>query len=285
MRIFYIVLVLGVLTSSCESFLSFLKKGDDVVYTGPSYLPGRKPSAMTGSQFLINTKAMLPEDREKVIYQQVSEGNIPSFLRKPQPLHLSVKVNGRPTRATLWVLPDYLAIGSDADFVRIPMTPITAQRLADHFGWVLPTGRLVDEIYRQAKTKLPPLPLPPGPAMVSNDYYKRHNGMIESQLKGKPRAVITAGHKKDVVLTNRLVSLPQRVAIYGWHRLNGQPIQPLSLVHGNKYADYSHGIRFIQNMMDVDGRKVSLQEALRDDRYASMLSDEGALASARVRTM
>ena len=91
--------------------------------------------------------------------------------------------------------------------------------------------------------KLAPSPLPPGPQMMSNDYYRRHHQAIEAQRTGRPGLI--AGHKKDVVVTNRLVSRPDRVAIYGWHRRDGRPIQPLSLVHEASYADYSHGIRFV----------------------------------------
>ena len=79
--------------------------------------------------------------------------------------------------------------------------------------------------------------------------------------------------------------MPTRVAIYGWHRLNGQPIQPLSLVHGNKYADYSHGVRFVTNTMDVDGKKVLVQEALRNNDSSILLSDEGAIKTPRLRTL
>ena len=35
----------------------------------------------------------------------------------------------------------------------------------------------------------------------------------------------------------KLYEFPDRVAIYGWHRPDGRPIQPLSTVHGFRYAD------------------------------------------------
>ena len=43
-------------------------------------------------------------------------------------------------------MPDYLAVGSDDDFVRMPMTPQTAQQIADLFGCILPTRKMVDAI-------------------------------------------------------------------------------------------------------------------------------------------
>ena len=47
-------------------------------------------------------------------------------------------------RGTIEVMPDYLAVGSDDDFVRMPMRPQTAQQIADAFGCVLPTRKIVD---------------------------------------------------------------------------------------------------------------------------------------------
>lgn len=57
-------------------------------------------------------------------------------------------------------MPDYLAIGSNDDFVRIPMDPKTAQKIADQTGTSLPTTKMVDDIYKQADTRLTPQPLP-----------------------------------------------------------------------------------------------------------------------------
>ena len=85
-----------------------------------------------------------------------------------------------------------------------------------------------------------------------------------------------AGHKKDVVLTNRLAAKADRIAIYGWHRDPGDPIQPLSTVHGARYADYSHGVRLVWNQVTIEGRQRSIYDVLHDPRLAPVLSYEGA---------
>ena len=46
--------------------------------------------------------------------------------------------------------PDYLAVGSDDDFFRMPMTPVLGQQLADLTGCSLPTRKMVAAIYAQA---------------------------------------------------------------------------------------------------------------------------------------
>jgi hypothetical protein len=43
------------------------------------------------------------------------------------------------------------------------------------------------------------------------------------------------------------------VASYGWHKLDGKPIQPVYAGHVNWYVDYSHGIRLIAKQVKMDG--------------------------------
>ena len=130
--------------------------------------------------------------------------------------------------------------------MRVPLGLPAALRLADGFDMMLPTTRMVDAIYAQADCRVAPEPMPPTSAMSSTDYFlrhKRHGARRNSSRSGARPGLLVAGHKKDVVIANRLSNAPGRVAIYGWHRSNGDPIQPLSTVHGEDYADYSHGIR------------------------------------------
>jgi hypothetical protein len=120
--------------------------------------------------------------------------------------------------------------------------------------------------------------------MMSNDYYQRHNTMVEQQMaqRGSEHGQLTAGHQKDVVISNRLTQHPDRVAIYGWHQPNGKPVQPLSTVHENSYADYSHGVRLVGGTMVVDGVERPLAEVLQDPELAGLVSNEGAIRNPRV---
>jgi hypothetical protein len=117
----------------------------------------------------------------------------------------------------------------------------------------------------------------PGPLMSSTTYFVTHDARTEQQLVGRPRGELISGHKKDVVLTNRLTSMPRRVAIYGWHRLTGRPIQPLSLVHGAGYADYSHGLRLVSATALVEGVPTPIFKALSDPVLAPLFSYEGMM--------
>ncbi|MBI5367116.1 MAG: hypothetical protein HZA54_08770 [Planctomycetes bacterium] len=246
-------------------------------------IPPRPAGAESGSAFLARTNAFSRPRREEAILAALADGNLPPFLRTWREVTVSGSGgDGRTHEVTFRALPDVLAIGSDADFVRIPMNPLTAQRLADRFGASLPTRKMVDAIWRQAGVRLAPRPLPASAAMMSNDYTRTHQRKIEEQRAGRPLGALTAGHKKDVVLSNLLLTRPGRVAIYGWHLTNGSPIQPLSTVHENTYADYSHGIRLIDRTVRVDGVFRDLLDVLRDPALARLLSDEGVMPSPRI---
>ena len=105
--------------------------------------------------------------------------------------------------------------------------------------------------------------------------------MIDEQRAALPRGSLISGHKKDVVLTNRLAGNPDRIAIYGWHRKRGDPIQPLSTVHGSRYADYSHGIRLVWNQVWIEGNMRSIFDVLQDRRLAPVLTHEGSIRNPR----
>ena len=247
-------------------------------------IPLRPRLAFTGSQFAQSILNMESEQRERSIREQVLSGNLPDFLRKLVPVELRYELpGGRPLTATIFVTPDYLAIGSDDDFLRIPMNLYTAESVASRFGFILPTKKMVDAIYAQSAYHLKPQPMTAGPQMRSTEYYRTHNHMIQEQLnaRGVPLGELISGHKKDVVVSNLLASNEGRIAIYGWHRAVGQPIQPLSTVHGAFYADYSHGIRLISDVVLINGEPKSIYDVLRDPLLSKILSYEGPVRAPR----
>lgn len=226
---------------------------------------------------------MSEQQRDLAIRGELLAGNLPAFLRKLQPVSLSTRLPGGDlVRLTLCVLADYLSIGADDDFLLVPMDLSTALAVAARFGFTLPTRHMVDLIYAQSSARMAPQPLPASDQMRSTHYYQKHDALVKRQraLTGAAADALMAGDKKDLVLSARLWRQPGRVAIYGWHRGVGAPIQPLSTVHGARYADYSHGVRLVSNMVLVNGQRRSIFDVLADTRLAALLSDEGPLLHA-----
>jgi len=261
----------------------------DVVVKCPAVLaggiPARPARAPAGSDFADSLAAEDGQLREAAIRQEILRGNLPRFLRRLKPVKLTQMLeDGREVAATICVMPDYLAVGSDRDFLRMPMNLHTAAGVADDLGFMLPTRKMVDAIYEQSDVHLRPQPMRPGPEMSSIDYYVRHNHSVTAQIASlnAPLGALISGNKKDVVLSNRLATRPGRIAIYGWHRPDGEPIQPLSTVHGANYADYSHGVRLVSDTVYIDGKAAPMRKVLRDPVLAAVLSDEGPVRAVRV---
>ncbi len=69
---------------------------------------------------------MDPHQREQAILEELLKGNLPDFLRNLIPVKLQYQPGaGNTLTATIFVMPEYLAIGSDKDFLRIPMDLFT----------------------------------------------------------------------------------------------------------------------------------------------------------------
>jgi hypothetical protein len=125
--------------------------------------------------------------------------------------------------------------------IRMPVDVPKALEIARRFNAQLPTKELVDAIWSAADLKLNPITMPPNAEMTKLSAFRKHHDLIEKQIAGRSFKLV-AGHKKDLLQPQR----QGKVTIYGWHRSNGRPIQPVSNVHGAYYADYSHGLRLVR---------------------------------------
>lgn len=247
-------------------------------------VPERHSKAPGGSEVMRALKGVYGPKRDRAVIDEVLSGNLPPFLRELVPVDIAGKLaNGEDVLVTICVTPEYLAVGDDRDFVRVPLGLGAAARIASELGFLLPTPKMVDAIYRRAQVRLAPRPMKPTSEMVTTDYLLRHSQMLDAQ-RAETRSrlsALTAGQKKDIVLTNRLRSKPGRVAIYGWHQPNGRPIQPLSTVHGADYADYSHGVRLVSRTAFLNGKPANLADILADRDLAGIVSGEGPIADAQ----
>ncbi|TKC10285.1 hypothetical protein FA048_08815 [Pedobacter polaris] len=249
-------------------------------------LKPRKANAITGSAFAksIADSTLSLAQREVLILNEIKSGNVPDFLRKLKEItdNTDHSMGIEKVSISYYVLPDYFCIGSNEDFFYIPMTPILAQKVADLTKCSLPTKRMVDQIYKNATIKLSPQPIPPTKAMTTVPIFIAHNDVLNKQLAPfllKHNASdLTAGNKKDIIISNKIYGeKTDRVVIYGWHKLDGKAIQPVYNKHTNTWADYSHGVRLVQNKVWVNGKKTNIAKVLADKKNCFLLSEEGVI--------
>ncbi len=245
-------------------------------------LPLRRPDAIAGREFASRIAPLYLAERETAILAEVQHGNVPDFWRR----FVDVKL---ADNTFLSVAPDYLAVGSDEDYFFTPLSPTTAQALADQLDCVLPTTKIVAAIHHAAPLKLNPAPIPPSDAMTSVPSFLQHNATVRAQreaaLAAYPPGTLIAGDKKDIVLTPQLADAPGKIAIYGWHKPDGTVIQPLFLGHAAGWVDYSHGVRLVRRAMTLHGMPTTIDAVLADPKTCALLSDEGPLRDYRYGTV
>ena len=234
----------------------------------------QRTSSLTGNNFYHQAFAMKWQERDSFVVKEILAGNIPSFLTKFERIKLSIidSATGKTINAEYLVSPDYLSIGTDDDWARINITPLAAQKIADSLNCFLPTRKMVDDIYKAAKIKLEPVPL--FAFRDSTPTMWHHHLIVEGQRKGKKGLI--AGIQKDIVISGKISRdpKPDRVAIYGWHKLDGNPIQPLYTGHVYWWVDYSQGIRLVYRKIKVGRKWMDYMDVLNDPGLKKLLCDE-----------
>lgn len=246
-------------------------------------IPARNSAkALTGSAFMEdlrkrNIDFSQNDQREAAVLEQMRVGSIPDFMRKFVEVACP-EFNSHTGRIS--VSPDYLAVGTDDDFVRFPLTPRLAQKIQSLFGTTFPTRKIVDILLAFDKAKK--VVFPQQPAEAFNAAYVKHNKRIEEILEQDAKPVkrdrLVVGHKKDVILSGLLLNpapadlfapVPHgsaAVVIYGALKANEKnTVQDESDIHGFFYVDYSHGIRLVSENMIVDDTPAKLLDVLRDE--------------------
>lgn len=259
-RWFCILLCACLLTSSCHL---------------PKKLPfpDKSGAAVTGSGFYHQAAAYGWHARDSFAVDAFRRGWTPDFLQRFVPVRSQwTDTTGRAWMAVFYVSKDYFMVGTNSDHARVPLTPMAGQKVADQLDCFLPTRRLVDLIYAQSRVRLEPIPM--YAFRDSTVTMMQHDLIIEGQRQG--RRGLVSGIKKDVVLCSQqaLKGRSHRVAIYGWHRKDGKPIQPLYTGHVDWYADYSHGIRFVWKRVKVNGRWLDYTALMRHPHLRGLLTDE-----------
>ncbi len=237
----------------------------------PAGLPSASSNdARTGEAFFKQAVSYNWAERDSLVLEYANDGQVPDFYFHFIPVTMPFAMpDGKQVKVTLYVAPDYFIVGTNSNWARVPITPMAAQKIADAYDCFLPTPLMVDAIYKASTVKLTPVPM--YAYRDSTITMWQHHLIIEGQRKNKKGLI--SGIKKDVVLSNKVAenARPNRVAIYGWHTLDGKPIQPVYAGHVNWYVDYSHGIRLIAKKVKVNGKRVDYSILFGDGGETKML--------------
>lgn len=253
----------------------------------------------TGSEFIDELKQIgdldhSPKAREKMaqkILEEIDAGHIPSFCHQKNFKTVTMS-NSAGTKVQFRTSADYLSIGTDDNYVRIPITPILALKLHKKYGWGMPTAKMTDTIYNQAGKQLKGIGLVKSKEdtehMQSAEFINRHNQLYNQQLTSQEKdqiakgELLVAGHKKDIILSRYAIDHPDVMDFRGLYLTPGKPIQT-NPAHTPAYSDYAQGFRLIAPQITIinpnhTSETMSYYQALKDPKIAHILNGtEGAI--------
>lgn len=200
--------------------------GDNMNNT-PSQVP---PAPESATSIMARTSGMSQTAREREFIRLINSGNVPSWT------FTTVQI-----RNGLSVTPDFIAVGTDEDYIWVPLTPAGAMLVLGQIGFRLPTRSEAEAIYAYALASGNNIPFQ---SFTPTSGQTRWGNLAMTTSKNKIMRVLNGrrglidGHKKYV-----LGERNGKVLIYGGHYADGSLVQPYSDIHDASYLDYSHGIR------------------------------------------
>lgn len=235
-------------------------------------LPPRSEDAVEADELVAQLTGLSLEERESRILAEIRKGNVPGWLRTFQEVRVRSSAASGEHEVVFWALPDYLAVGSDTSFVFTPLSYSAAQQIVREMGGMLPTVPMVDAIWRAARARLSPVRLPPDDEMRSVPYFERHNRLVLAQrfLYDVTPGEFAAGGKVDLVSMPAAATEPA-MAIYGWHRRDGRPIQPLFIRDTDRIVSFNQGVRVVASEVLIDGQRRDIAEVWDDPATADLL--------------
>jgi len=179
------------------------------------------------------------------------------------------------------------------DDVRVNVTAVLAQKLADIFDASLPTAMVADMMFAAAVRRAAPCPVQISTSTAS---MIKHSQSVDKQLKNQGTTGLVATCGKHWVLDKKLESKPQAACNYGWH-FNGSSfqgikgfspasseaghnvrvIQPNTTGHDALHVDYSQICQLVSQTCWIDNVEMKFSDILKDPAYADLVSHQGAL--------
>jgi hypothetical protein len=283
----------------------------------PGGIPARVGDPVTGRQFIDDLKKLGPAERQAHILKLLDDGQVPDFLRDLYKVELVdvPDADGNLHKVQYSVMPDFVAIGTNDDYVLVPMNSEMAQHVLLSWDMAPPTAQMVDQI----ATRGPEVQFradtgtkafrPYDSAEGLEKYYQRNEQVTgrdyydawldwtgtgpdssvvkHSELGGHP----AVGHMKEFVMMPAETlkgasdldpakgdTNPDTIGMY--HRTiqndNG-PGKGVPLDHNEQYFDYSQGLRAVSPIVYVDGTPMHISDVLKHDKLHTVLSGDGKM--------
>jgi hypothetical protein len=249
------------------------------------------PVGLSGSEWLEQQYAKVdPGDesaRHLLVLEQVARHNMPDTWDD----WVTVTVHGRKgTVVEFEVSPHALRIGTNQDWVEVPLDGPHAAAAAEILGHTLCTAWMVEQVYAQAKKHGGAIhyfaaaeiatslglqgwnnDVPDGEKMKSPEFFQQRSILLQNWLNDHAIApgTLVAGYFKTVVPPVDGLTRHGGLEMLGGHTDQGEKIQSLSGgFHGRIFFDYSHNIRLVKNGIRVQGQAMTLTEFFSSTKYA-----------------
>jgi hypothetical protein len=225
--------------------------------------------------------------RHRLVLEQIAEQNMPDSWDD----WVTVTVTGRKGAVVEFeVSPHGLRIGTDQDWVEVPLDGPHSAAAAEILGVRLATAWMVDEIYDAARSEGRVVHYfaatqianslgyadwnpnaPDGEKMRSPEFFEQRSLLLRKWLREHEvdDSTLASGYFKSVVPPIDGVTRKGGLEMIGGHDSIGEPIQPLSGgFHVRTFFDYSQNIRFVKALLRVDGRPMTIDEFWGNVDYA-----------------
>jgi hypothetical protein len=248
------------------------------------------PVGLPGSEWLELYAKVDPGDeltRHQLVLEQVAQHNMPDTWDD----WVTVTVRGRKgTVVAFEVSPHGLRIGTNSDWVEVPLDGPHAAAAAEILGYSLCTAWMADQVYVQAKKHGGAIhyfaaaeianslglygwnnDVPDGEKMKSPEFFQQRSILLQNWLHDHAIApgTLVAGYFKTVVPPVDGLTRHGGLEMLGGHSDQGEKIQSLSGgFHGRSFFDYSHNIRLAKNVIRVQGQAMTLSEFFSSTKYA-----------------
>jgi len=245
-----------------------------------------------GSDWVKTLPAEWSTEREAAILQAVKDG----LALPPKWVEINLGCDGND--CVIYVGEDVLCIGEADDYVRVNVCADTHQLICDHMGWIMPTTKVCDAIWRSAVVKVAPSFQPAesaqrqaggySPSMSDTEAMVRHSVDVAFKRGWKLGLLEVAG--KQWVLSNILAGKTDRGANYGFYDPKAPSVsasgirmwQTLGTRHTHWHSDYSQTARPVRNVVLLNGQEVPFMQVASDPDLCRLLSTEGPLKFSRL---